>query len=95
MLYTSQRGARLADTLGLGRRRFQSCLHTVVQLVQIGVGMALAKPVAQMLADAYQLVVTLQATTLKVLAAGAVERMSDGATIVSISSVATKKPDPE
>ena len=84
MLDTRQKGTGLADPLGLGRHPLQSDLYTVMQRVQIEVGSVLDTPVVQVLTDAHQLVVALQTTTLKGLATGSVERISDGPTIVPI-----------
>ena len=79
-----QKGVRLANLIGLRRRRPQRVLYALLQLIQVGVRSIQHTPFPQMAADADQLVIASQATTLERLTTRTVECVSDGPTVVSI-----------
>lgn len=84
MLHTGQKGACLTDPLRLRGDLVHRRLDTLLQGVQVGIRPELDTLLLQVLADANQLLVALQATTLQWLAAGAPERILNGAPIVAV-----------
>jgi hypothetical protein len=84
MLYTGQKGACLTDPLRLRGYLVHRRLDTRLQGVQVGIRPELDTSLLQVLADGNQLLVALQATTLQWLAAGAPQRILNGAPIVAV-----------